>query len=115
MWFLDAVLGRDRRQRTRDQDAVDRYEYLVGRADIAEAQRIHDDNFARLTEAQRDLMFDQFLTGMTNRKHRRAPCSGPPPDRFLSYFASSAPTVFAAPFLWPGFIVPAPGHGYGAK
>ncbi|WP_022883824.1 hypothetical protein [Glaciibacter superstes] len=117
MGFVNAVLGRDRRRRTRDQRAVERYEYLVGLADTAETQRIHDDNFARLTEAQRDLMFDQFLMGLTYRKQRRDPRSGPPSDRFLSYFASSAATTgLAGPFLWTGFIDPGPPrNGYGAK
>ena len=78
MGFLDRLLGREERepaqryspppaprreaapQRTDDEIAVERYQYLLRTAPPETIEQVHTEAFARLTPEQRDLLFRQL-------------------------------------------------------
>jgi len=72
MGFLDRILGRElpepeRRtpprgapQRTDDEIAVERYEYLLRTAPPETIEQVHTEAFGRLTTEQRDLLFSRL-------------------------------------------------------
>jgi len=76
MGFLDRLLGRDtsddrayqqpprqqprQPQRSEDEIAVERYNYLLRTAPPETIEQVHQEAFSRLTEQQRDLLFQQL-------------------------------------------------------
>lgn len=71
MGFLDFLMGRDQPseqqqrapqppQRTDDEIAVERYQYLLRTAPPETIEKVHAEAFAKLTEEQRDLLFRQL-------------------------------------------------------
>ena len=88
MGFLDRLFGRDEQgstpqartaatargaapQRTDDEIAVERYQYLLRTAPPETIEQVHTEAFAKLTDQQRDLLF-QRLTENTTPSERPA-------------------------------------------
>ncbi len=78
MGFFDRLLGREEqpaatpsRQRTDDEIAVERYEYLLRTAPPETIEKVHAEAFAKLTPQQRDLLFDK-LTASADASERPA-------------------------------------------
>jgi hypothetical protein len=81
MGFLDRLLGRDegpseRRpapsaQRSDDEIAVERYEYLLCTAPPETIEKVHTEAFSKLTPQQRDILFDK-LTANADSSERPA-------------------------------------------
>ncbi|KQX07756.1 MULTISPECIES: hypothetical protein [unclassified Leifsonia] len=72
MGIIDTLFGRKRREPagpapftpkpgTDDELAVQRYEYLLRNAGPDTVEQVHSEAFAKLSYAQRDLMFDQLV------------------------------------------------------
>ena len=82
MGFFDRLLGREKqppaaprqRQRTDDEIAVERYEYLLRTAPPETIERVHAEAFAKLTPEQRDILFDK-LTADSDPTERPADAS----------------------------------------
>ena len=70
MGFLDRLLGRPEQpepsrtaaapQRTDDEIAVERYRYLLRTAPPETIEQVHTEAFSKLTDEQRDLLFQQL-------------------------------------------------------
>ena len=77
MGFLDRLFGRDEQgstaqartapttrgatpQRTDDEIAVERYQYLLRTAPPETIEQVHTEAFSKLTDEQRDLLFRQL-------------------------------------------------------
>ncbi|MCU1422401.1 MAG: hypothetical protein JWN36_2052 [Microbacteriaceae bacterium] len=70
MGFFDRLLGREdqppaapaprQRQRSDDEIAVERYEYLLRTAPPETIEKVHAEAFAKLTPEQRDILFDKL-------------------------------------------------------
>ncbi|GAB3615467.1 hypothetical protein GCM10027416_00240 [Okibacterium endophyticum] len=86
MGFLDRLLGRDEqdspgnrnqvgqqrpRPRTDDEIAVERYNYLLRTAPPETIEEVHREAFGRLTERQRDLLFQQLTRNAPNGEQPR--------------------------------------------
>jgi hypothetical protein len=81
MGFLDRLLGRDEEpserrpapgaQRSDDEIAVERYEYLLRTAPPETIEKVHTEAFSKLTPQQRDILFDK-LTANANPSERPA-------------------------------------------
>ena len=82
MGFLDRLLGREeepppqsqqpvRPQRSQDEIAVERYQYLLRTAPPETIEKVHTEAFAKLTPEQRDILF-QKLTENPNPSERPA-------------------------------------------
>ena len=81
MGFLDRLLGRGEgpsegrpapsAQRSDDEIAVERYEYLLRTAPPETIEKVHTEAFSKLTPQQRDILFDK-LTANANPSERPA-------------------------------------------
>ncbi|MDH6181311.1 hypothetical protein M2152_001493 [Microbacteriaceae bacterium SG_E_30_P1] len=68
MGFLDRLFGAEpaeqtpppRRQRNDDEIAVERYRYLLRTAPPETIEHVHTEAFAKLTDAQRSMIFDEL-------------------------------------------------------
>ncbi|TFB88974.1 hypothetical protein E3O44_04920 [Cryobacterium algoricola] len=82
MGFLDRLFGRDEQgttaqartapttrgatpQRTDDEIAVERYQYLLRTAPPETIEQVHTEAFAKLTDQQRDLLFQRLTENST--------------------------------------------------
>ena len=75
MGFLDRLLGREegpsaRRaapavDRSEDEIAVERYEYLLRTAPPEAIEKVHTEAFSKLTPQQRDILFDKLTENAT--------------------------------------------------
>jgi hypothetical protein len=74
MGFLDRLFGADpreaapaassrRRTPTEDERALERYRYLLRTAPPETIEQVHAEAFARLTEAQRNLVYEELSKG----------------------------------------------------
>ena len=113
MGFLDRLLGREeepppqpqqpaRPQRSQDEIAVERYQYLLRTAPPEIIEKVHTEAFAKLTPEQRDILF-QKLTENPNPSER--PADAEP--------ATLAKAATRAEFQQPGTMARAFGGGQG--
>ena len=75
MGFLDRLLGREEEPRARravpavdrseDEIAVERYEYLLRTAPPETIEKVHTEAFSKLTPQQRDILFDKLTENAT--------------------------------------------------
>ncbi|MET0990978.1 MAG: hypothetical protein ABWX66_01190 [Lacisediminihabitans sp.] len=87
MGFLDRLLGREEEpaqqrqaprpaaptaQRSDDEIAVERYQYLLRTAPPETIEQVHTEAFAKLTPKQRDILFEQLTKNATNASERPA-------------------------------------------
>ena len=108
MGFFDRLLGREehqpepaRPQRSQDEIAVERYQYLLRTAPPETIEQVHTEAFSKLTPQQRDILF-QKLTENSNPSER--PADAEP--------ATLAKAATRAEFQQPGTMARALG-GYG--
>ncbi|MBG6107097.1 hypothetical protein IWX88_000715 [Frigoribacterium sp. CG_9.8] len=76
MGFLDRLLGREEEPRVRraapaaerseDEIAVERYEYLLRTAPPETIEKVHTEAFSKLTPEQRDILFDKLTENTTS-------------------------------------------------
>lgn len=108
MGFFDRLFGREeqqqpaRPQRTDDEIAVERYQYLLRTAPPETIEQVHTEAFSKLTPQQRDILF-QKLTENSNPSER--PADAEP--------ATLAKAATRAEFQQPGSMARALG-GYGS-
>jgi hypothetical protein len=108
MGFFDRLLGREeqqqpaRPQRSDDEIAVERYQYLLRTAPPETIEQVHTEAFSKLTPQQRDILFEK-LTENSNPSER--PADAEP--------ATLAKAATRAEFQQPGSMARALG-GYGS-
>ena len=89
MGFFDRLLGNDEQQQTPpparrsdDEIAVERYRYLLRTAPPETIEQVHAEAFAKLTDEQRSLVFDELS--------RNAPAGDAPRGKDAASLAQSA-------------------------
>ena len=114
MGFFDRLLGREeqppaappQRQRSDDELAVERYEYLLRTAPPETIEKVHTEAFAKLTPEQRDILFDKLTANAdANTDPTERPADAAP--------ATLAKAATRAELQQPGTLTRALGGGVG--